>query len=116
MKCSLAATSLLTVALVTSAAALNIGDTAPDTAVKLKNSDGKDITIAGVKGEKGTLVVFSCNGCPYARAWETRIVELGNAYSKKGVGAIMINSNAGDSVEAISGRAKERGFQFPYVA
>src|SRR2546426_739552 len=51
----------------------------------------------------------------YARAWESRIIELGNAYSKKGVGVVMIDSNAGDSVEAIQQRAKEKGCTFPYA-
>lgn len=102
------------------AAGLQLGDQAPAATTKMVNYDGKELSIADVKGAQGTLVVFSCNGCPFAKAWESRIVELGNAYQKKGIGAIMINSNegnrpGGDSAEAIAKRAKASGFGFPYA-
>lgn len=116
MKRTLIVTSLLAAAVAVQAGQLKLGDPAPSASVKLKSHDGKEVSIADVKGTKGTLVVFSCNGCPYAKAWESRLVELGNAYSKKGVGAIMINSNQGDSLDAIQKRAKEKGFAFPYAA
>jgi peroxiredoxin len=100
---------------------LALGATAPMASTKLKNSiDGKPVSISDVKGSKGTLVVFTCNGCPYAKAWEERIVELGNGYSKKGVGAILVNSNDPtiadkDTPELMRARAKERGMQVPYA-
>src|SRR2546425_9565056 len=72
---------------------LKLGDKAPMTGTKMKNVDGKQLSIADVTGKTGTLVVFTCNHCPFAKAWEARIVELGNVYSKKGVGVIAINSN-----------------------
>jgi peroxiredoxin len=101
-------------------AGLAIGDAAPMTDVKMKNVDGKEVTIAGVKGTKGTLVVFSCNHCPWAKAWESRIVELGNAYPKRGVGAIVINSNdpsayEEDAYPAMQQRARQRGMKYPYA-
>jgi hypothetical protein len=101
-------------------AGLAIGDAAPMTDVKMKSVDGKDVTIASVKGEKGTLVVFSCNHCPWAKAWESRIVELGNAYPKRGVGMIVINSNdptayEEDAYPAMQQRAHQRGMKYPYV-
>ena len=67
-------TAALSVA--TSALALNIGDKAPKTDVKMKNVDGQEVSIASVAGPKGTLVVFSCNHCPFAKAWEGRIAEI----------------------------------------
>src|SRR5436190_24315723 len=73
--------------------ALAIGDAAPLATVKMKNIDGRELSIADVRGAKGTLVVFSCNACPWARAWETRIVALGNAALRRDVGVIVINSN-----------------------
>ena len=101
------------------AAGLKPGDAAPMTGTKMKNVDGKMVSIADVTGAKGTLVVFSCNNCPFAKAWESRIVELGNAYSKQGIGVIMVNPNdpavAGDTLEALQARAKDKGFGFPYV-
>jgi peroxiredoxin len=101
-------------------AGLAIGNAAPMTDVKMKNVDGKEVTIAGVKGAKGTLVVFSCNHCPWAKAWESRIVELGNTYPKRGVGMIVINSNdpsayAEDAYPAMQQRSRQRGMKYPYV-
>jgi peroxiredoxin len=86
----------------------------------MKNVDGKDVTIAAVQGAKGTLVVFTCNHCPWAQAWETRIVELGNTYRKKGVGVIAINSNdpeeyPEDGYTEMQSRAKQRKIAYPYV-
>jgi hypothetical protein len=65
-------------------------------------------------------VVFTCNACPYAKGWESRIVELGNSYAGKGIGMIAINSNdpkvvADDGYDQMVTRAKERGMKFPYV-
>jgi peroxiredoxin len=108
----------LTVA--TSALALNIGDKAPKTDVKMKNVDGRELSIASVAGEKGTLVIFSCNHCPFVKGWESRTAEIGNTYMKKGIGVIQINPNdpgafAEDNYEQMQKRAKDRGFEFPYV-
>jgi len=101
-------------------AALAIGATIPMAGVPMKGVDGKETTIAAAAGKKGTLVVFSCNACPWAQAWEQRITQAGNTYSKKGVGVIVINSNdpakvADDGYEAMQARAKKLGMKFPYV-
>jgi peroxiredoxin len=100
---------------------LAIGATAPMADTKMQDPvSGKEVTLNGLKGKKGTLVVFTCNHCPYAKAWEQRIVELGNTYQAKGIGVVLVNSNdpgvnAGDSPEATGARAKERGMKFPYA-
>jgi peroxiredoxin len=99
---------------------LALGATAPLPTAKLKSADGKSVSIAEVKGSKGTLVVFTCNNCPFARAWEERIVTLGNSYSKKGVGVLLANANdpniaKADTFDLIQARAKDRGMQFPYA-
>jgi len=99
---------------------LAIGDALPMADVKMKNVDGKEFSIADVQGKKGTLVIFSCNACPFAKAWEKRIVEIGNTYPKRGVGVIVINSNdpnrvAADGYEEMQERAKDRGMRYPYV-
>lgn len=99
---------------------LAIGAGAPMTDVKMQNVDGKNLAIGDVKGEKGTLVVFTCNHCPWAQAWESRIIALGNEYSKKGIGVMLVNSNdptayEEDAYEVMQTRAKERGMEFPYV-
>jgi peroxiredoxin len=99
---------------------LPIGAAIPMQDVKMKGVDGKELSIADVKKPQGTLVVFTCNHCPYAKKWATRIVELGNGYSAKGLGVVAINANdpkayEEDSLEVMQQRAKERGMQFPYV-
>ncbi len=99
---------------------LQIGEQLPMTDVKMKNVDGREISIADVAGEHGTLVMFSCNSCPWVKAWEDRIASLGNAYQEKGFGVIVINPNdpdrfSEDSYEEMQTRAEKRGFKFPYV-
>ncbi len=93
---------------------------APMTDVKMTSVDGRSLSIADVKGAKGTLVIFTCNACPWVKAWETRVVELGNMYAKRGVGVIAINANdpgvqAEDAYVVMQERAKQRGMTFPYV-
>jgi peroxiredoxin len=100
--------------------ALAIGKPAPLADSKMKNVDGKELTIAGVKGTKGTLVVFTCNHCPWAKAWHSRIVTLGNASVKRGVGVVAINANdptayAEDDFPSMQANAKKSKMAFPYV-
>ena len=100
--------------------ALAIGDRAPAADVKMRSVDGRELSFTEVAGAKGTLVIFSCNHCPWVKAWEGRIAELGNAYQAKGFGVIVVNPNdpatyPEDSFQVMQERAKERGFQFPYV-
>ena len=101
-------------------AALAIGKSAPMADVKMVNVDGKSISIAEARGPKGTLVVFTCNSCPWAQAWEGRIAELGNTFTKQGIGVIAINPNdpgvkPDDDMAAMQARAKTLGLAFPYV-
>ena len=109
-----------TTALADESKPLALGAKAPLASTKLTSvTDGKEVSIEKAAGKKGTMVVFTCNNCPYAKAWEERIVELGNTYSKKGVGVLLINSNSpsvskGDAADLVKARAKERGMQFAY--
>ncbi len=101
-------------------AALKLGAPAPMSDAKMKSVDGRDLSIADVRGRKGTLVIFSCNHCPWVKAWETRMVALGNSYSKRGIGVIAINPNdladyPEDDFASMQARAKERGMAYPYV-
>jgi peroxiredoxin len=102
------------------AAGLELGATAPKADVKMRSTDGRAVSIAEIAGTHGTLVIFTCNHCPWAKAWEQRIATLGNAYAKRGVGVIAINANdpsshADDSYEGMVARAKSLGMQFPYA-
>jgi peroxiredoxin len=113
-------TMIISLSLAGSAFGLNIGDKAPDTTVKMKNVDGKEVSIADAAGKNGTLVVFTCNHCPFAKAWQERIAAIGNSGKDKGVGVIAINSNdptdyAEDGYAEMQKRAQTLGFTFPYV-
>lgn len=119
---ALAAAVTLTGAFLPAAAGdgIGIGDSAPMADFEMMGVDGDQVSIANAAGEKGTLVMFSCNACPWVKAWESRIAELGNTYQEKGIGVIQINSNdpaqnAEDGFDAMKTRAQERDFQFPYV-
>lgn len=97
-----------------------LGAAAPMADLKMKSADGKPVSIADVAGKNGTLVVFTCNACPWVKKWEARIVSVGNKFAKKGVGVIAINSNdpsvnAEDGYDVMVKRAKERKMNFPYV-
>ena len=95
-----------------------VGDIATD--FKLKNIDGKMVSLADYKDAKGYIVIFTCNTCPYAVQYEDRIIALDKKYAAKGfpVVAIMPNNptvQPGDSEDAMKARAASKGFTFPYL-
>ena len=99
---------------------LEIGSTMPLKDLELADISGKNITLANAKGDAGTLVVFSCNTCPWVIRWEDRYVSLANTYIQKGIGMIAVNSNAArfggeDSLEEMVEHAKNNGYNFPYA-
>ncbi len=86
----------------------------------LKGTDDKKYSYNDVAGEKGTLVIFTCNHCPYAKAYEDRIIALTSKWTEKGIGVVAISSNdpaafPDDSFEKMKVRAKEKKFNFPYL-
>ncbi len=98
--------------------AYKIGDTAAD--FKLKNIDGKMVSLADYSDVKGYIVIFTCNSCPYAVMYEDRIIELHNNYASKGYPVIAINPNdpeikPNDSYKSMQQRAKDKDFGFPYI-
>jgi peroxiredoxin len=100
-------------------AGLKIGDEMVDTHIKMTSADDATLTLSELKGEKGTLIIFTCNKCPFVEAWQSTMVELGNSYMKKGVKVVFINSNdpaaKGDTLENMKKMAKKEGYQFPYL-
>ncbi|MGB2820365.1 MAG: thioredoxin family protein [Phycisphaerae bacterium] len=97
---------------------LELGEPAPD--FDLPGVDGKSYSLASFADAKVLVVVFSCNHCPYVVGSEDRMNALHADYRPKGVEMIAVNSNETDnhptdSFEHMVQRAKEKGFQFPYV-
>ncbi|RKE98188.1 thioredoxin family protein [Ichthyenterobacterium magnum] len=96
----------------------HIGDIATD--FSLENIDGKKVSLSDYKKAKGFIVVFTCNTCPYAVAYEDRVEALNKKYADKGYPVIAIMPNntdvkPGDNMEAMKARAKAKGFTFPYL-
>ena len=99
---------------------LEIGKKIPLMNHNLLNINGNYITLNEIKGENGTLIIFSCNTCPWVIRWEDRYVEIANSYLKKGIGMIAINSNVArfngdDSLYKMKKHAKEKKYNFPYA-
>lgn len=95
-----------------------IGDEAED--FRLKDVDGKMVSLADFKEAKGFIVIFTCNTCPVSVANEDRIIALNEKYQGLGYPVVAINPNnpkisEGDSYELMKARAKEKGFNFPYL-
>jgi len=87
---------------------------------KLKNIDGKLVSLADYKKAKGFIVTFTCNHCPFSKAYEDRLIALHNKYSEQGYPVVAINSNdktisPEDSYEGMIERAKEKNFPFAYL-
>ena len=78
---------------------LEIGSTMPLKDLELADISGKNITLATAKGDAGTLVVFSCNTCPWVIRWEDRYVSLANTYAPKGHQSCQIFSQDNQSFQ-----------------
>ena len=89
-------------------------------AFDLPGVDDGQHTPADYADKEAVAIIFSCNHCPYVRAWEDRMVEIQADYADKGVQLIAISSNdaqkyPADSFAMMKQRAQEKGFNFPYL-
>jgi len=94
------------------------GDVARD--FKLKNVDGKMVSLTDFKEAKGFIVVFTCNHCPFSKAYEQRIIDLNKKYTSLGYPVIAVNPNdknvqPDDSYDNMIILAKEKNYTFPYL-
>jgi peroxiredoxin len=106
---------------------LEIGAEAPD--FQLKGVDDKTYSLASFKNAEVLVIVFTCNHCPTAQAYEDRLIKLTSDYANKSVAVVAINPNdpeslrldeldfsdLGDSFAEMKIRAKEKKFNFPYL-
>src|SRR5216683_6472556 len=106
---------------------LSIGTAAPD--FKLPGVDGREYSLKDFADAKVLVVVFTCNHCPTAQAYEDRIIKLAADYKDKGVALVAISPNdpkavrldelgytdLSDTFEEMKIRAKDRRFNFPYL-
>ena len=94
------------------------GDIARD--FKLKNVDGKMVSLADYPKAKGFIVVFTCNHCPFAKLYESRIEALDMQFAHKGYPVIAISSNdvqvvPDDSPDNMTKLANQHNYTFPYL-
>jgi peroxiredoxin len=97
---------------------LKIGALAPD--FNLPGIDDNIYSLNYFSGNLGFIIIFSCNHCPYVRAYEERIKKIQSDYGIKGINIIAINSNDSDqyeddSFENMKKRGAEMAFNFPYL-
>lgn len=95
-----------------------VGDLASD--FKLENIDHKFYSFKDFPNAKGFIVVFTCNHCPYAQAYQGRLIEIDKKYKPLGYPVIAVNPNdpdlePEDSFDNMAKRSKEMGYTFPYL-
>jgi peroxiredoxin len=96
----------------------NVGDIASD--FKLKNTDGNYVSLSNYRDARGFIIIFTCNHCPYAKAYQDRIMDIDDRYRPLGYPVIAINPNdpdlvPEDSYENMVMLAQEKDFSFPYL-
>jgi hypothetical protein len=118
---------LINISIAADVKALEPGAQAPD--FSLKGVDGKVYTLKSFAGAKILAIIFTCNHCPTAQAYEDRMKSLTADYKAKGVTVVAVSPNypkavaldemgytdLGDSFEEMKLRAKHKGYNFPYL-
>jgi len=100
------------------ATATKVGEPAPP--LELHDTEGNVQTLPAAGEAPATVVVWTCNHCPYALGWHDRLVRVGRDYGDRGVRFLAVNSNDAerypdDSLEAMRERAREEDWPFPYL-
>jgi peroxiredoxin len=98
--------------------ATKVGGPAP--ALELPDTEGSVHTLPMPGEAPATVVLWTCNHCPYALSWHDRLVEVGRDYGARGVRFLAVNSNDAeryphDSLEAMRERTREEDWPFPYL-
>ncbi|GEQ86779.1 thioredoxin family protein [Patiriisocius marinistellae] len=78
------------------------------------------VTLQGIRGKKGTVIMFICNHCPFVKHVNEELVRLCNDYRVTGFGFVAISSNDAekypqDNPEKMWKTAREEGYPFPYL-
>jgi len=118
MKKTILTTVLALMAILLVNAGLKPGDDA--FGFSLKNVDGTSVSLSDYNDQKGVILVFTCNPCPFAKAYEQRIIKMHNIYADKGFPVVAINPNdvdisPDDTLEKMKARANEQDYPFVYL-
>jgi peroxiredoxin len=92
------------------AATVSLGAVVSD--FTLPDADGKEHTLASLKGAKGTVLIFIATRCPVSNGYNTRMAKLAEDYKSKGVNVVGINSNSIEPVDEVKKHAAEKGLTF----
>jgi peroxiredoxin len=100
------------------ATATKIGELAPG--LELPDTEGRIHTLPDAGEASATVVMWTCNHCPYALGWHERLVQVAREYGPRGVGFLAVNSNDAeryprDSLEAMRQRVRDEDWPFPYL-
>jgi hypothetical protein len=95
-----------------------VGEQAPP--LELPDTAGDVHRLPGAGEAPATVVLWTCNHCPYALGWHDRIVDVAREYEPRGVGFLAVNSNDADrypddSLEAMRARVEAEDWPFPYL-
>ncbi len=98
---------------------LPLGTKAPDFQL-LDTVSGRQLSLDNIHGEKGTVVMFICNHCPYVIHVQDEVLKLAREYQAKGISFVAISSNdvlnyPDDAPEKMKAKAVEKNFPFPYL-
>jgi peroxiredoxin len=99
---------------------LEIGDKAPQINLEVEDTSGRTLTLAGIAGDNGLLVMFTGNTCPWVDKWEDRYNGLAGLAEANAIGMIALNPNErirnrGESMEDMRKRAQKQNYEFPYA-
>ena len=120
---AIAFVSLISFSIIKDIESISIGSKAPLSNTKMKDVSEKSFSLEELKKEKGLLVIFSCNTCPFVvgnsnmEGWEGRYNQLFTIAEKNNIGMVLINSNEAKRNDADSfSRMKERSKKMDYKA
>ncbi|MFT4970340.1 MAG: peroxiredoxin [Chitinophagales bacterium] len=87
---------------------------------EMLNIDNEKLSLSSVKQQNGTLVVFSCNTCPFVIQWEDRYDDVSQLANRYGIGTALVNSNEAkrdgdDSFKNMQAHAEEANYRTPYL-
>lgn len=105
---------------------IEVGAIMPSSEVKMMATNGEKMSLSALKKENGTLIIFSCNTCPFVvggknnKGWEGRYNEVYNIAQAQNIGMVLINSNEakrsnGESMDDMIKRAKKAGLKANYL-
>ncbi|MFB6257102.1 MAG: thioredoxin family protein [Flavobacteriales bacterium] len=86
----------------------------------MKGIDGKEHTLQELAGKEGLMLIFTCNTCPFVKAWNDRYKKVQKLGDTKGVRTVLLNSNtrkrdAGDAIKDMKSYAREHHAGIPYL-